>query len=114
MNDNECPALLSQLFSDLLEDLEFFKSRGIGLINASPLALGLLTNNVNPPDWHIAPLLVKEYVQKAAKLCKERSVDLGKCKKSANIYHFLLLCTIAQMVCKETIENLRKSSLKNG
>ena len=64
-----------------MDDLEFFKSHGVGLINASPLALGLLTNNVDPPDWHIAPLLVKKYVKKAAKLCKDRGADLGKCKK---------------------------------
>lgn len=62
---------------DLMDDLEFFKSRGIGLINASPLALGLLTNQVDPPDWHIAPDLVKQCVKKAAKLCQDRGEDLA-------------------------------------
>ena len=68
---------LSSATIDLLDDLEFFKSRGIGLINASPLALGLLTNQVDPPDWHIAPDLVKQCVKKAAKLCQEKGEDLG-------------------------------------
>ena len=70
------------LHIDLMDDLEFFKSRGIGLINASPLALGLLTNQVDPPDWHIAPDLVKQCVKKAAKLCQDRGEDLGNtCSK---------------------------------
>lgn len=37
-----------------LEDmLPYFKSKGAAVISASPVAMGLLTNN-DPPEWHPA------------------------------------------------------------
>lgn len=37
-----------------LEDLlPYLKSKGVGVISASPLAMGLLTDN-GPPEWHPA------------------------------------------------------------
>ena len=37
-----------------LEDLlPYLKSKGVGVISASPLAMGLLTEN-GPPEWHPA------------------------------------------------------------
>ena len=51
---------------DFLDDLEFYKKHKIGMINASPLVMGLLNNGCNPPKWHIAPKMVKEACKKAA------------------------------------------------
>jgi hypothetical protein len=65
------------MFTDLLDDLDFFKYRGIGVINASPLIMGLLNNGVDPPDWHIAPLLCRKTCKKAAALCRESNQNLG-------------------------------------
>merc|ERR1712156_190355 len=62
---------------DLLEDVEFYQQRGIGIINASPLALGLLNNECNYPDWHVALSLTKEFSKKAAKLCIEKEANLA-------------------------------------
>lgn len=39
--------------STLLELLPYLKSKGIGIISASPLAMGLLTD-YGPPEWHPA------------------------------------------------------------
>jgi len=73
---------LLELFPDLLEDLEFFKRNGIGVINASPLALGLLNNEVNVPRWHVvnslAPTMIKRACQKAALKCIEMNANLGE------------------------------------
>ncbi len=65
-------------FQDFLDDVDFFKSRGIGLINASPLVLGLLTNELKIPEWHNAPLIMRRYVEKASKYCRENNISLGK------------------------------------
>ena len=62
---------------DLLDDLDWFKQRNIGVINASPLALGLLNNDANWPEWHIAPKITKDVCKKAAQFCKENDADLG-------------------------------------
>ena len=64
--------------TDLLDDLDFYKDREIGVINASPLCLGLLNNECNPPSWHVAPAITQEYAKKAAKLCKDTGENLGK------------------------------------
>ena len=39
--------------STLLGLLPYLKSKGVGVISASPLAMGLLTEN-GPPEWHPA------------------------------------------------------------
>lgn len=62
---------------DLLDDLDFFKQRNIGVINASPLALGLLNNDANWPEWHIAPKITKDVCKKAAQFCKDNDADLA-------------------------------------
>jgi L-galactose dehydrogenase len=55
----------------------FSKERGIGLINASGLCMGLLTEQ-GPPDWHPAPQEVKDAGKKAAEFCRAQGADLSK------------------------------------
>ena len=47
----------------------------IGLVNASPLHMGLLTP-AGPPPWHPAPQEVKEAAAKVVQLCTSRGVDI--------------------------------------
>ena len=54
-----------------------FTQRGVGVINASVLAMGALTNRGAPP-WHPAPASLLEVCAKAAKLCDERGTDIAK------------------------------------
>lgn len=42
----------------LAESLPYLKSKGVGVISASPLSMGLLTDQ-GPPDWHPAPEKLK-------------------------------------------------------
>jgi L-galactose dehydrogenase len=53
------------------ELMPFARTNSIGLINASGLHMGALTEG-GPPDWHPAPAAVKEAAQKAAELCRHR------------------------------------------
>lgn len=53
------------------------KDKGIGLINASPLAMGLLTQG-GPPDWHPAPAVVKDCCAKAAAHCTAKGADFAR------------------------------------
>jgi L-galactose dehydrogenase len=57
--------------------LPTFHQRGVGVINASVLAMGALTNRGAPP-WHPAPADVLEACAKAAKLCTDRGTDIAK------------------------------------
>ena len=52
----------------LLDFLDFFEARGIGVINASPLSMGLLTLR-GAPAWHPAPAPLQEACRRAAAHC---------------------------------------------
>ena len=52
----------------LLDFLDFFEARGIGVINASPLSMGLLSGR-GAPDWHPAPTPLQEACRRAAAHC---------------------------------------------
>lgn len=61
----------------LLDYLDFFESRGIGVINASPLSMGLLSMR-GVPDWHPAPKSLVEACAKAALYCAEHNYPIEK------------------------------------
>ena len=53
------------------------QDRGIGLINASPLHLRILTER-GAPDWHLASAPVQQAGTQAALLCRARGVDVSQ------------------------------------
>ena len=61
----------------LLDYLDFFEERGIGVINASPLSMGLLSQR-DTPDWHPAPEPLKEACARAAAWCTEQGYPIEK------------------------------------
>lgn len=66
------------LCDDALADhLDYFETHGIGLINASPLSMGLLSER-GVPDWHPAPKPLVEACQQAAAYCKQQGYPIEK------------------------------------
>ena len=63
--------------SSLKDYFDFFQSKGVPIINASPVAMGLLTDS-GPQPWHPAPENIKQVCSKAVKYCKEQGVDIAK------------------------------------
>jgi aryl-alcohol dehydrogenase-like predicted oxidoreductase len=61
----------------LLDLVPYLKERGVGIINASPLSMGLLSNR-GSPDWHPAPEVIKETCAQAAAFCREQGVDIAQ------------------------------------
>lgn len=61
----------------LLDYLDFFEQRGIGIINASPLAMGLLSQR-GVPSWHPAPLPLVEACHRAAEYCSQKGYPIEK------------------------------------
>lgn len=61
----------------LLDYLDFFVEKGIGVINASPFSMGLLSQR-GTPDWHPAPAPLKEACAKAAAYCQEKGYPIEK------------------------------------
>lgn len=66
------------LNDDLLtEYFDYFESKGIGLINASSLSMGLLSTR-GVPDWHPAAKSLVEACAKAASYCSEVGYPIEK------------------------------------
>ena len=66
------------LNDDALTDyLDFFEHHGVGIINASPLSMGLLSQR-GVPAWHPAPKALVEACQKAAEHCKAKGYPIEK------------------------------------
>ena len=66
------------LNDDLLVDyLDWFEAHGIGVINASPLSMGLLSVR-GVPAWHPAPASLVDACRRAAHYCAERGYPIEK------------------------------------
>lgn len=63
--------------TSLLRLLPLLEEHGVGLVNASPLSMGLLSTR-STPDWHPANAELKETCLRAAKLAENRGSDIAK------------------------------------
>ena len=61
----------------LADYLGFFEQHHVGVINASPLSMGLLSQR-GTPDWHPASKELKEACAKAAAYCQEKGYPIEK------------------------------------
>ncbi|MBP1617237.1 MAG: L-galactose dehydrogenase [Bacteroidetes bacterium] len=55
----------------LVDYLDYFEKKGIGVINASPFSMGLLTER-GAPEWHPAPKPLQDLCRKAISHCKSK------------------------------------------
>lgn len=61
----------------LVDYLDFFEKHGVGVINASALSMGLLSQR-GTPQWHPAPQPLKDACARAALHCKEKRYPIEK------------------------------------
>ncbi len=61
----------------LLDFLDYFEERGIGVINASPLSMGLLSQR-GVPSWHPAPASLVEACRRAVEHCSAKGYPIEK------------------------------------
>lgn len=66
------------LNDDKLADyFDYFEQHGVGIINASPLSMGLLSQR-GVPDWHPAPKALVEACTKAVQHCTAKGTPIEK------------------------------------
>ena len=66
------------LCDDALSDyLDFFEQHGVGIVNASPLSMGLLSQR-GVPDWHPAPKPLVEACARAARHCADKGYAIER------------------------------------
>ena len=61
----------------LTDYLDYFESKNIGIINASPLSMGLLSQR-GVPAWHPAPQSLVEACRKAVQHCLSKNYPIEK------------------------------------
>ena len=61
----------------LADYLGFFELQGIGVINASPFSMGLMSQR-GAPEWHPATKALKKACAKAAAYCQEKGYPIDK------------------------------------
>jgi aryl-alcohol dehydrogenase-like predicted oxidoreductase len=99
---SQLDAILSYAHYTLLNDQldgvlsEYCTSNGVGLINASPLALGLLTEN-GPPEWHHAPAEVLAMGPRITKLCQQHGQDIAQVALRFALDHPTVATTLVGM-----------------
>lgn len=74
------------LNDDALTDyLDYFESKNIGVINASPFSMGLLTER-GAPAWHPAPAMLQEVCRRAVRHCisQRKSIEQLAIKYAVN------------------------------
>jgi L-galactose dehydrogenase len=82
----------------------YLAEKGVGVISASPLSMGLLSNR-EPPAWHPAPAEVRAACAAAAALCRERGTDIAKLAIQYAVAHPGIATTLVGTASPKNIAN---------
>ena len=87
----------------LAGELPWLSARGIGVINASPLSMALLSDR-GPPDWHPAPAELKARCAEAAAHCRARGRNIMQLAVQWSCAHPLIASTLVGTADPANIE----------
>ncbi len=94
------------LNDDKLADyFDYFESKQIGIINASPLSMGLLSQR-GVPDWHPAPAALVEACRKAVQHCTSKGYPIEKLAMQYSVSNPRIATTLFSSA---NPENVRKN-----
>jgi L-galactose dehydrogenase len=83
------------------------KAKRVGIINASPLSMGLLSDR-GAPKWHPASQEVKAACARAAAFCRERGSELARLALQFSVAHPDLATTLVGTASPENVaKNVR-------
>lgn len=91
--------------SSLTSILPLCREHGIGVINAAPTGMGLLTPR-GVPEWHPAPPAIVHGCRKAVEFCESRGVDIVKLAVQFSVAHPQIATTL---VGTANPDNIRKN-----
>ncbi len=91
----------------LVDYLDYFESRKIGIINASPFGMGLLSSR-GVPDWHPAPKALVQACKEAADYCEQQNYPIEKLAIQFSISNPRISTTLFSSASPENVlKNIR-------
>lgn len=83
--------------------LPFLEEHGVGIISASPLSMGLLTQR-GAPDWHPATPAIKDACRRAVELSERRGASIEKLSVQFSLANPRIATTLVGTSKAENIE----------
>lgn len=88
--------------NSLLDLVPLLEEKGVGLVNASPLAMGLLSTR-EPSSWHPAGNEVKALCRQAALHCENAGTDIAKLAMQYSTSHTQIPTTLVSTASSANI-----------
>ncbi|SNR85485.1 aldo/keto reductase [Hymenobacter mucosus] len=86
----------------LADYVEYLKAHNVGIINASPLAMGMLSER-GAPEWHPASVELKQYARQAAAFCMSQGYPIEKLAIQFAVSHPSIATTLVSTARPEAI-----------
>ncbi|MBM7569984.1 aldo/keto reductase [Aquibacillus albus] len=91
--------------TSVLSLLPLLEKKNVGLINASPLSMGLLSSRP-VADWHPASEEIRQTCKRAARFCEENGADLSKLAIQYSVQNEKIPTTL---VSTASVDNITKN-----
>ena len=92
------------LYDNSLSDhVSYFRDKGVGIINASPFGMGLLTGS-EPPEWHPAGDSLRAVCRAAADYCRSRGAELPRLALQYAVSNVEVATTLTGMRSQHEVE----------
>lgn len=90
--------------TSLTSIIELLQQQGVGIINASPTAMGLLTDR-GAPDWHPAQQALLDCCRRAQQLCTQRGVNITQVAMQFAVSHQAISSTLVGTANPSNLRN---------
>jgi aryl-alcohol dehydrogenase-like predicted oxidoreductase len=91
----------------LVDYLDYFEEKGIGVINAAPFSMGLLTER-GVPAWHPAPKPLIDVCSRAADYCRSRGKSIEQLAVNYSVNNPRIATTLFSTTRSESVlQNIR-------
>ena len=100
------------MLDDTLDGLiPYLQSKNVGIINASPLCMGLLTRR-GPPSWHPAPQEVLDAARRATAAADETGLDIANVALQFSLKNEKIATTLVGMCTPQQVEENCSAALR--
>ena len=91
----------------LQDMIPYLQEKRVGIINASPLGMGLLTER-GTPDWHLASPRIKSVCAEAVRFCQQKGADISHLALQFSLANSDVSTTLVGMADTDTLrKNIR-------